>query len=304
MTIKVRFAPSPTGSLHVGGLRTALFNYLYAKKVGGKIILRIEDTDQTRKIANSTENLLSTFESLNIQFDEGPVQGGPHGPYYQSERLDYYNKHIDILLNNGNAYPCFCSSKRLEDVRKKQIDAKKTIKYDRHCLKLDPNETINKMKTESYVVRMKIPDEKRVTFYDKVHEHVVINCEEIDDQVLIKSDGFPTYHFANVVDDYLMGITHVMRGDEWLSSTSKHVLLYQFFGWTLPIFIHLPLLLNPDKSKLSKRQGDVTVEYYLSNVLILDKKILDILYLQRILMFLLLLCHQEFLLLIEQPVPI
>ena len=263
MEIKVRFAPSPTGYLHVGGLRTALFNYLYAKKVGGKIVLRIEDTDQTRKVKNAVENLISTFESLNIQYDEGPTQGGNCGPYYQSERLSIYNEHIKILLENKTAYPCFCSAERLEKFRIKQAEAKQTIKYDRHCLKLDPSEAKNKMKTDSYVIRMKVPDKEEVVFYDVVRERVAIHCEEIDDQVLIKSDGFPTYHFANVVDDHRMGITHVIRGEEWLPSTPKHVLLYQFFDWNLPKFIHLPLLLNPDKSKLSKRQGDVAVEDYL-----------------------------------------
>ena len=263
MEIKVRFAPSPTGSLHVGGLRTAFFNYLYAKKARGKIVLRIEDTDQTRKVKNAVENLISTFESLNIQYDEGPVQGGDCGPYYQSERLSIYNEHIKILLENKTAYPCFCSAERLEEFRKKQAEAKQTIKYDRHCLKLDPTEAKNKMKTDSHVIRMKVPDEEKIVFYDVVRERVTIHCEEIDDQVLIKSDGFPTYHFANVVDDHLMYITHVIRGEEWLPSTPKHVLLYQFFDWNLPKFIHLPLLLNPDKSKLSKRQGDVAVEDYL-----------------------------------------
>ena len=164
MEIKVRFAPSPTGSLHVGGLRTAFFNYLYAKKAGGKIVLRIEDTDQTRKVKNAVENLISTFESLNIQYDEGPVQGGDCGPYYQSGRLSIYNEHIKILLENKTAYPCFCSAKRLEEFRKKQAEAKQIIKYDRHCLKLDPTEAKNKMKTNSHVIRMKVPDEEEIVF--------------------------------------------------------------------------------------------------------------------------------------------
>ena len=263
MGIKVRFAPSPTGFLHVGGLRTAFFNFLYAKKVGGKIVLRIEDTDQMRKVKNAVENLISTFESLKIQYDEGPVQGGDYGPYYQSERLSIYNEHIKRLLENKTAYPCFCSAERLEEFRIKQAESKQTIKYDRHCLKLDPYKAKNKMKMDSHVIRMKVPDEKKVVFYDVVRECVVIHCEEIDDQVLIKSDGYPTYHFANVVDDHLMGITHVIRGEEWLPSTPKHVLLYQFLNWKLPKFIHLPLLLNPDKTKLSKRQGDVAVKDYL-----------------------------------------
>ncbi|MBC8256405.1 MAG: glutamate--tRNA ligase [Candidatus Marinimicrobia bacterium] len=264
MEVKVRFAPSPTGHLHVGGLRTALFNYLYAKKVGGKIVLRIEDTDQSRKVENAVENLISTFEALQISFDEGPVQGGDYGPYFQSERLPIYNEQIKLLLEDGKAYPCFCSAEKLEEARKKQSETKQTIKYNRQCLKLDAAEARKRMEKEPHVIRMKVPGEEEVLFYDVVRERVAIRCEELDDQVLIKSDGFPTYHFANVVDDHLMGITHVLRGEEWLPSTPKHVILYQFFNWKQPKFIHLPLLLNPDKSKLSKRQGDVAVEDYLN----------------------------------------
>jgi glutamyl-tRNA synthetase len=264
MEIKVRFAPSPTGFLHVGGLRTALFNYLYAKKVGGKIILRIEDTDQSRKVDNAVENLISTFDKLNINYNEGPSQGGNFGPYFQSKRKDIYKKHIDLLIKNGNAYPCFCSSEDLAFVRAKQSEAKEIIKYSRKCLQLDHEEVSEKMKSDKYVIRMKVPSErKEVIFFDMIRDRIAIKYNEIDDQILIKSDGFPTYHFANVVDDYLMGITHVMRGEEWLPSTPKHILLYHFFDWKLPKFIHLPLLLNSDKSKLSKRQGDVAVEDYL-----------------------------------------
>ncbi|MBC8198053.1 MAG: glutamate--tRNA ligase [Candidatus Marinimicrobia bacterium] len=264
MSIKVRFAPSPTGYLHVGGLRTALYNYLYAKKNDGKIILRIEDTDQSRKVEGAVENLISTFKNIGIEFDEGPSQGGDFGPYFQSQRLDIYKDYIQKLILNKSAYPCFCSSDRLTKIREKQSENKEPIKYDRHCLSLADSEINSRMNNEKYVIRLKIPNEGEVIFYDQVRGKVSIECKEIDDQVLIKTDGFPTYHFANVVDDYLMGITHVMRGEEWLPSTPKHVLLYQAFDWKLPKFIHLPLLLNPDKSKLSKRQGDVAVEDYLS----------------------------------------
>ena len=264
METKVRFAPSPTGNLHVGGLRTALFNYLYAKKVGGKIILRIEDTDQKRKVKKAVENILDAFNQLNIYFDEGPHLESKYGPYFQSQRLSIYKDHIQILLDSGTAYPCFCMGERLDDLRLKLATNKEHIKYDRHCLNLSQDEIKAKMESEPYVIRMKVPDGEEVVFYDVVRERVAIQCDEIDDQVLIKSDGFPTYHFANVIDDRLMGITHVMRGEEWLPSTPKHVLLYQFFNWKLPKFIHLPLLLNPDKSKLSKRQGDVSVEDYLN----------------------------------------
>ena len=264
METKVRFAPSPTGFLHVGGLRTALFNYLYARKTGGKIVLRIEDTDQARKVENAVENLLSAFEKLNIHFDEGPNKKDGTIPYFQSQRLCIYKDHIQKLIDSGDAYHCFCDASRLEALRKKLSDTKETIKYDRNCLKFSTEEVQTKLQDESFVIRMKIPDEERVEFYDVVREKVSINCREIDDQVLIKSDGFPTYHFANVVDDHLMGITHVIRGEEWLPSTPKHVLLYRFFGWDLPKYIHLPLLLNSDRSKLSKRQGDVAVEDYLN----------------------------------------
>jgi len=264
METRVRFAPSPTGHLHVGGLRTALFNYLYAKKVGGKIILRIEDTDQNRKVEKAVEKILDAFNQLNIHFDEGPHLENKCNSYFQSQRLSIYKDHIQILLDNGTAYPCFCTGERLDDLRSKLATNKESIKYDRHCLNLSRDKIRVKMEGEPYVIRMKVPDGEEVEFYDVVRERVAIQSDEIDDQVLIKSDGFPTYHFANVVDDHLMGITHVMRGEEWLPSTPKHVLLYQFFNWRLPKFIHLPLLLNPDKSKLSKRQGDVSVEDYLN----------------------------------------
>lgn len=260
---KVRFAPSPTGYLHVGGLRTALYNYLYTKKVGGQMVLRIEDTDQNRKVEGAVDNLISSFEKMGLKIDEGPTQGGNNGPYFQSQRLEIYKHHISQLIEQGDAYPCFCSANRLSEVRKSQKENKQTIKYDRHCLSLSKDEIKAKLLSEPYVIRMKIPDDDEVVFYDMVRERVAIKTDEIDDQVLIKTDGFPTYHFANVVDDYLMGITHVMRGEEWLPSTPKHVLLYQFFDWKLPKFVHLPLLLNSDKSKLSKRQGDVAVEDYL-----------------------------------------
>ena len=192
--MKVRFAPSPTGFLHVGGLRTALYNYLYAKKQGGKIVLRIEDTDQTRKIDNAVENLLNSFNHLDIYFDEGPNIGGDNGPYYQSQRLLIYKDYIKILLKNGSAYPCFCTSMRLNDLRKKLTAEKKTIKYDRHCLRLSEEEIQTRIKTEQHVIRMKVPEDGEVVFYDFVRSKVSIKCSELDDQVLIKSDGYPTYH--------------------------------------------------------------------------------------------------------------
>lgn len=261
--VRVRFAPSPTGYLHVGGLRTALYNYLFAKHNGGKFILRIEDTDQSRKVEGAVENLIAALEWTGVHYDEGPNRDGNHGPYVQSERLKLYHQHATQLVERGKAYYCFCTSERLEEVRQKQTAAKLQPSYDRHCRDLPKDEAERRRAAgERHVVRMKVPLGGELTFEDIIRGTVTFSCSVLDDQVILKSDGFPTYHLAVVVDDYLMEITHVIRGEEWLSSTPKHVLLYQFFGWELPTFAHLPLLLNPDKSKLSKRQGDVAVEDY------------------------------------------
>lgn len=263
-TPRVRFAPSPTGYLHVGGLRTALYNYLFAKNQGGKFILRIEDTDRNRYVEGAVENLLDTLKWSGLHYDEGPDTGGEYGPYMQSQRLDIYKKYADELVETGKAYYCFCTPERLEKLREEQQKLKlPQAKYDKHCLHLSKEEILERIKNgESYVIRMNVEPGEKVSFDDIVRGHVQFDRETIDDQVLIKADGYPTYHMANVVDDHLMKITHVIRGEEWLSSTPKHVLLYQYFGWELPVFTHLPLLLNPDKSKLSKRQGDVAVEDY------------------------------------------
>lgn len=262
-SVRVRFAPSPTGYLHVGGLRTALYNYLFAKHHGGRFILRIEDTDQSRKVEGAVENLVSTLEWSGITFDEGPGKDGPFGPYIQSQRLEIYRQHARKLVEQGNAYYCFCTPERLNEVRKKQIVAKLSSSYDRQCRDLPP-ETGKQRRNdgEPHVIRMKVPIDGEMTFDDEIRGKVTIAYKVLDDQVLVKSDGFSTYHLAVVVDDNLMGITHVIRGEEWLPSTPKHILLYKYFGWELPVFAHLPLLLNPDKSKLSKRQGDVAVEDY------------------------------------------
>lgn len=261
--VRVRFAPSPTGFLHVGGLRTALYNYLFARRNSGKFILRIEDTDQSRRVDGAVENLISTLAWAGVQYDEGPGIGGPFGPYVQSERLEIYRHHADELVKHGKAYHCFCSTERLEEVRQRQTAAKERVSYDRHCRALSQEEVKERLgRGERNVIRMMVPLEGTVTFQDLIRGEVSIGNEILDDQVLLKSDGFPTYHLAVVVDDHLMQISHVIRGEEWLPSTPKHVLLYQYFGWELPIFAHLPLLLNPDKSKLSKRQGDVAVEDY------------------------------------------
>jgi glutamyl-tRNA synthetase len=261
--VRVRFAPSPTGFLHVGGLRTALYNYLFARHHGGKFILRIEDTDQSRRVEGAVENLISTLEWSGVHYDEGPGIGGPFGPYVQSERLEIYRQHANELVKQGRAYHCFCTPERLDGVRQRQTAAKERVLYDGHCRELAAEEVRERLgRGERNVIRMKVPSDGAVTFRDLIRGEVSIGNEILDDQVLLKSDGFPTYHLAVVVDDHSMQISHVIRGEEWLPSTPKHVLLYQYFGWELPIFAHLPLLLNPDKSKLSKRQGDVAVEDY------------------------------------------
>ncbi len=262
--VRVRFAPSPTGFLHIGGLRTALYNYLFAKNKGGKFILRIEDTDRKRFVEGAVDNLITTLSWSGLIADEGPKNGGNFGPYMQSERLDIYKEHINILLEQNKAYRCFCSQERLTELREKQKKEGLQTKYDKHCLHLTQKEIDDNINNnKSYVIRLNVQPGREIFFNDIIRGEVTFSTDIIDDQVLIKSDGFPTYHFANVVDDHLMGITHVIRGEEWISSTPKHVLLYDNFNWVRPKFAHLPLLLNPDKSKLSKRQGDVAVEDYM-----------------------------------------
>jgi nondiscriminating glutamyl-tRNA synthetase len=270
--VRVRFAPSPTGFLHVGGLRTALYNELFALRNGGVFLLRIEDTDRTRYVEGAVESLLRTLQRCGIEPQEGPYlaedgsvqERGDKGPYVQSARTAIYQEHVDLLLADGNAYRCFCSSERLEETRKAQAEARMQVMYDRTCRDLPAAEVETKVAAGTpFVVRMRMPVEGHTTFTDAVRGEISFENALIDDQVLLKTDGFPTYHLANVVDDHLMGITHVIRAEEWLPSTPKHVGLYAAFGWTPPQFAHVPLLLNPDKSKLSKRQGDVAAEDYL-----------------------------------------
>lgn len=264
--IRVRFAPSPTGYLHIGGLRTALYNYLFAKHNNGKFVLRIEDTDRNRYVEGAVENLITTLKWIGLNYDEGPDVNGNYGPYMQSQRLEIYKEHSELLLSNKKAYYCFCTPERLQTLREEQQKQKlPQAKYDKHCLRLPAEQVKSKLDSGiPYVVRLNVPENEKVIFDDVIRERVEFDTSNIDDQVLIKSDGFPTYHLANVVDDHLMKITHVIRGEEWLSSTPKHILLYDFLGWEKPVFAHLPLLLNPDRSKLSKRQGDVAVEDYQS----------------------------------------
>jgi len=261
--VRTRFAPSPTGYLHVGGLRTALYNYIFARKHHGSFVLRIEDTDQERKVEGAIENLIETLKWTGIIPDEGPGFGGDYGPYIQSERLELYRRHAEILLEKELAYYCFCSQERLEILRQEQIAKKQPPRYDNHCRNLPADEVKRKLQSrEKFVIRMKTPLQGSVEVRDLIRGKVSFSADVLDDQILIKSDGFPTYHLANVVDDHFMKISHVIRGEEWLPSTPKHVLLYEYFNWKSPEFAHLPLLLNPDRSKLSKRHGDVAVESY------------------------------------------
>lgn len=262
--VVTRFAPSPTGYVHIGNLRSALYAYLFAKNANGKLILRIEDTDQKRYTEGAEENLIKVMEWAGIHFDEGPSQGGENGPYRQSERTEKYQMYAKQLIEAGRAYNCFCTSERLEELRQKQEAAKLPTGYDGHCRDLTHEEGAQKIQDgEEYVVRLKVPKDEMIVFEDLVRGKVKFASHTVDDQVLLKSDHFPTYHLANVVDDHLMGVTHVIRGEEWLPSTPKHILLYQAFGWEPPHFAHLPLILNEDRSKLSKRQGDVAVEDYI-----------------------------------------
>jgi glutamyl-tRNA synthetase len=263
-TPRVRFAPSPTGYLHVGGLRTALYNYLFAKKNNGTFVLRIEDTDRNRYVEGAVENLIQALKWAGLYFDEGPDAGGNYGPYMQSQRLDIYKKYSEELVAKGKAYYCFCTPERLQTLREEQEKQKlPQAKYDKHCLHLSKEEVEKNLAAGiPKVVRLNVEPNNTIKFDDVIRDHVEFESNNVDDQVLIKSDNYPTYHLANVVDDHLMKITHVIRGEEWLSSTPKHVLLYDAFEWERPIFAHLPLLLNPDRSKLSKRQGDVAVEDY------------------------------------------
>lgn len=261
--VTVRIAPSPTGDPHVGTGYIALFNYAFAKQRGGKFILRIEDTDQTRSTRESETAILDALRWLGFSWDEGPDVGGPSGPYRQSERLSIYKEHAQVLVDKGHAYWCTCTPERLAEVRKQQMEAKKPLGYDGRCRDRDPGEVRQEMDAGAPgVVRLKTPREGKTRFDDVLRGEIAIDNTEVDDQVLLKSDGFPTYHLANVVDDRLMGVTHVIRGEEWISSTPKHVLLYQYFGWETPVFVHLPLLRNADKSKVSKRKNPVSILYY------------------------------------------
>ena len=251
--VRTRFAPSPTGYLHIGGLRTALYAYLFAKKNNGDFILRIEDTDLERYVEGATQLIYSSLKSAGINYDEGPDVGGNFGPYIQSERKDIYMQYVQKLIKNGGAYYCFCDKTRLESL----TDKTGQRKYDKHCCKLSKEEIAENLKNKKpYVIRQNIPEFGRTSYTDLVFGEIVVDCKDLEDNVLIKSDMMPTYNFANVVDDHLMGITHVIRGEEYLSSTPKYNLLYDSFGWEQPAYIHLPPVMRDGQHKLSKRHGD------------------------------------------------
>lgn len=269
--MRTRFAPSPTGFLHVGGLRTALYAWLVAKKSGGTFFLRIEDTDQAREVEGATKKFVQTLMRAGLVPEEGVMidtagnltEKGDYGPYHQSKRLPIYQEHVKILLDAGHAYPCFCTSERLDDMRKKQQERKQAPMYDRTCCALSPEESAARIAAgEKYVIRMKVPHDETIEHPDVIYGQLSFKGHTVDDQVLVKSDGFPTYHLAHVVDDYLMKTDIVIRGEEWLSSLPKHLLLFRYFGWKAPLYAHVPLLLNKDRTKLSKRQNDVAAEDY------------------------------------------
>ena len=259
--VRVRYAPSPTGYPHIGNIRTALFNWLFARHNNGKFILRIEDTDQGRKVDDALGSILDSLRWLGLDCDEGPENGGDYGPYFQSERLNLYHTHVQQLLENGHAYKCYCSSERLGQMRTEMAKNKESMRsYDRHCRNLSPEEQIQLESQDiTPVIRFRVPLEGQTTFHDLIRGNIIFDNSELDDLVLLKSDGYPTYHLANIIDDHFMEISHVLRADEWLSSTPRHVLLYKAFNWDPPLFAHLPMILGSDKSKLSKRHGATAV---------------------------------------------
>lgn len=255
MKVRTRFAPSPTGYLHIGGLRTALYGWLYAKKYGGDFILRIEDTDTARYVDGSVEIIYDTLRDAGILYDEGPDVGGNYGPYVQSQRKEIYREYAEKLVELGGAYYCFCDAARLETLR----DENGNLRYDKHCAALSKEEVARKIAAgEPYVIRQNVPEHGTGTYHDLVYGDISVDYKEIEDGILLKSDGMPTYNFANVVDDHLMGITHVIRGTEYLSSTPKYNLMYDAFGWERPVYIHLPPIMKDAQHKLSKRNGDAS----------------------------------------------
>lgn len=261
MEVRTRFAPSPTGYMHIGNLRTALYEYLIAKSQGGKFILRIEDTDQERQVEGAVDVIYNTMRMTGLKHDEGPDIGGDYGPYVQSERMGMYMDYAKELVEKGEAYYCFCTKERLESLKESNAEGAAFAKYDRHCLGLSKEEVQAKLDAGvPFVIRQKMPDSGTTTFSDVVYGDITVENTELDDQILMKADGFPTYNFANVVDDHLMHITHVVRGSEYLSSTPKYNLLYKAFGWEPPVYVHLPAVMRDAHHKLSKRHGDKSFE--------------------------------------------
>ena len=259
--VRTRFAPSPTGYLHIGGLRTALYGYLFAKKNGGDFILRIEDTDSARYVDGSVQIIYDTMRDSGIMYDEGPDVGGNYGPYIQSERKAIYNEYAKKLVEKGGAYYCFCTPERIATLK----DEEGNVRYDKHCLKLSKEEVEKRIAAgEPYVIRQNVPTEGTGTYTDLVYGEISVDYKDIEDGILIKSDGMPTYNFANVIDDHLMGITHVIRGTEYLSSTPKYNLMYDAFGWERPVYIHLPPIMKDAQHKLSKRNGDAGYEDFVN----------------------------------------
>ncbi len=264
--VRVRFAPSPTGYLHVGGARTALFNFLFARRHGGKFILRIEDTDRNRFQQGALEEIYQSLMWLGLKWDEGPEVGGEFGPYVQSERTELYRTHAQQLVQSGHAYYCFCTPERLAKVREEREAAKMPTGYDRHCRNLEQADIKSLLdQGKPYVIRLKVPDKETISFEDAIRGDISYKSNVLDDLVLMKADGFPTYHLASVVDDHSMRISHVLRGDEWIASTPRHLLIYRAFGWQAPGFAHLPVILSPGGGKLSKRKGAASVMDYKQN---------------------------------------
>jgi glutamyl-tRNA synthetase len=262
-TVRVRFAPSPTGTPHIGNLRTALFDWLFARHTGGAFVLRIEDTDRDRYVPESVDRIMESLRWLGLEWDEGADKGGPYGPYVQSERLAEYTHVAEELIGKGHAYRCYCSPERLAAVRAAQQARKEPPRYDRHCLNLSAAErAAHEAAGDRYVVRFRMPDAGETAFDDPVYGHITFQNATQDDYVMLKSDGYPTYHLAATVDDHLMQISHVLRGDEWISSTPKHLLLYAAMGWQPPVIVHLPVIQGPDRAKLSKRHGATSVFEY------------------------------------------
>jgi glutamyl-tRNA synthetase len=262
VSVRLRFAPSPTGALHIGSVRTILYNYLFARQRDGALILRVEDTDQDRLVAGAIDSIYEGLHWLGITWNEGPQEGGPHAPYIQSERLPTYQAHAQELIAKGAAYFCFCSKERLAALRAQQEARHELTRYDRHCRNIPPEEATQRATTEPHVIRLKVPDEGVLSIEDLVHGHIEWQASTIEDQVILKSDGFPTYHLAVVIDDHLMAITHIMRGEEWIASVPKHLLIYSAFGWDVPPMAHFPSVLGPDGKKLSKRHGSTAVSQF------------------------------------------